>query len=118
MNKELLGVVVSVVKDKKYIREAKREQEKRKHRWQSVKGSIEYFAYRIKKCTKNKDRFLLKTPAGNNKGNLVLLISSYIRYRMLKNVTHKSKQCAKVYVFIFSLYAVSQDCLPKELDFM
>lgn len=71
---------------------------------QSVKGLMEYFAYKVRKCTKSKDRFPLKTPAGNNKGNLVLFIPSYIiRYRMLKNVTHQSKQCAKVYVFIFPL---------------
>lgn len=84
---------------------------------QSVKGLMEYFAYKVRKCTKSKDRFPLKTPAGNNKGSLVLFIPSYtIRYRMLNNVTHQSKQCAKVYVFIFSLYDISQGYLPKELE--
>lgn len=51
---------------------------------QSVKNVIKYFAYKTRKWTKSKDQFPFKTPAGVDKGNLVLFIPSYIRYRMLK----------------------------------
>lgn len=46
---------------------------------QSVKDLMEYFAYKVRKWTKSRDRFPLKTPAGSDKGNLVLFVPSYIR---------------------------------------
>lgn len=84
---------------------------------ESGRGLMEFFAYKVRKWTQSKDRFPLKTPAGNDKGNLVLFIPSYIRYRMLKNVTHQNIKCARVYVFIFPLYDVSSGYRPKELEF-
>ena len=51
---------------------------------QNVKNVIKYFAYKKRKWTKSKYQFPFKTPAGVDKGNLVLFIPSYIRYRMLK----------------------------------
>lgn len=51
---------------------------------QSRRRLMGNFAYEGRKWTKSKDRFPLKTPAGNDKGNLVSFIPSYIRYRMLK----------------------------------
>lgn len=47
---------------------------------QSGRGLMGYFAYKVRKWTKSKDKFPHKTPAGNDKGNLVLFIPSYIRY--------------------------------------
>lgn len=91
-----------MVEDKDCVRGAKgvgREEAKAE---QSGRRLMESFAYKVRKWTQSKDRFPLKTPAGNDKGNLVLFIPSYIRYRMLKNVTHQNTKCAKVYVF-FSL---------------
>lgn len=102
---------MSAVEDKECVRGAKgvgREEAKAE---QSGRGLMESFAYKVKQI-QSKDRFPLKTPAGNDKGNLVLFISSYIRYRMLKNVTHQNTSVLRFmclsFLFMMCLKATFQ----------
>ena len=84
-DKELLREAVSVLKKKEEcVRGSKRVGQEEAKVGQSVKNVIKFFAYKTRKWTKSQDQFPFKTPAGVDKGNLVLFIPSYIRYRLLK----------------------------------